>query len=182
MATSKRKKLTIAEKVKIIQEVEKNPSTPAIEIAQKFNLAPSSFFCVMKNKQLILDEEVKCGGEAIKRKNIKSSPYDEVEKILIQWFEGMCSAILPINSVLLKEKAIRVASRLRIENLKRGMKNCLKIYVNFEIIFCNHDSLQKISLSIAIRLACHWNLFLNVYFKNINISIVHTKLKNGFLL
>jgi hypothetical protein len=33
MTTSKRKKLTIAEKVKIIQEVEKNPSTPAIEIA-----------------------------------------------------------------------------------------------------------------------------------------------------
>jgi hypothetical protein len=68
MATSKRKKLTIVEKVKIIQEVEKNPSMPTIEIAQKFNLAPSSLFCIMKNKQLILDEEVKCGGEAIKRK------------------------------------------------------------------------------------------------------------------
>jgi hypothetical protein len=30
MATSKRKKLTIGEKVKIIQEVGKNPSMPAI--------------------------------------------------------------------------------------------------------------------------------------------------------
>jgi ribosome-associated protein YbcJ (S4-like RNA binding protein) len=27
----------------------------------------------MKNKQLILDKEVKCGGEAIKRKNIKEA-------------------------------------------------------------------------------------------------------------
>jgi hypothetical protein len=69
MATSKRKKLTIVEKVKTIQAVEKNPSTPAIEIARKFNLAPSSLFCIMKNKQLILDKEVKCGGEAIKRSN-----------------------------------------------------------------------------------------------------------------
>jgi hypothetical protein len=119
MATSKRKKLTIAEKVKIIQEVEKNPSMPAIEIAQKFNLAPSSLLCIMKNKQLILDEEVKCGGEAIKRKNIKSSPYDEMEKILIEWFEGMRSANLPINCVLLKEKAIRVATRLRIKVLSK---------------------------------------------------------------
>jgi hypothetical protein len=76
MATSKMKKLTIVEKVKIIQEVEKNPSMPTIEIAWKFNLVPSSLFCIMKNKQLILDEEVKCGGEPIKRKNIKSSPYD----------------------------------------------------------------------------------------------------------
>jgi hypothetical protein len=48
---------------------------------------------------------VKCGGEAIKRKNIKSSPYDEMEKILIEWFEGMRSANLPISGVLLKEKS-----------------------------------------------------------------------------
>jgi hypothetical protein len=41
MAT-KRKKLTILEKVKIIHEVENNPNTPAIEIARKFNLPPSS--------------------------------------------------------------------------------------------------------------------------------------------
>jgi hypothetical protein len=67
MATSKRKKLTIAEKVKKLHEVEKNSSTPAIEIARKFNLAPSSLFCIMKNKQLILEKEVICGGESIKK-------------------------------------------------------------------------------------------------------------------
>ena len=54
----------------------------------------------------------------LKRKNIKSSPHDEMEKILIEWFEGMRSANLQINGVLLKEKAIRVATRLRIENFK----------------------------------------------------------------
>jgi centromere protein B len=41
-----------------------------------------------------------------------------MEKILIEWFEGMRSANLPINGVLLKKKAIRVATRLRIENFK----------------------------------------------------------------
>jgi lipopolysaccharide assembly outer membrane protein LptD (OstA) len=72
---------------------------------------------------------------------------------------------------------------------KGGVKDCLKIYVNFEnafkilkLCFFNNNSLQNISFSIALRLACRWNLFLNVYFKDINISIVHTKLKNGFLL
>jgi centromere protein B len=133
MATSKRKKLTIAEKVKIIQEVEKNPSTPAIEIARKFNLASSSLFCIMKNEQLTLDEEVKYGGETIKSKNIKSSPYDEMEKILGEWFEGMRSAILPMNGVLLKEKAVRVATWLRIENFKgsnfifNSNKSCMSL-------------------------------------------------------
>jgi hypothetical protein len=84
MTISKRKKLTIAEKVKIIEEVEKNPSTPAIEIARKFNLALSSLFCIMKNKQLIQDEEVKCGGEAIKRRKKYSSQYDEMEKSVLR--------------------------------------------------------------------------------------------------
>jgi hypothetical protein len=37
---TKRKKLTILEKVKIIHEVENNPNTPAIAIARKFNFAP----------------------------------------------------------------------------------------------------------------------------------------------
>jgi hypothetical protein len=44
MATSKRKKLTIVEKLKIIQEVAENPSTPKIEFARKFNLAPCTIF------------------------------------------------------------------------------------------------------------------------------------------
>jgi vacuolar-type H+-ATPase subunit I/STV1 len=86
MATSKRKKLTIAEKVKIIQEVEKNRSTPAIETARKFNLAPSSLFCIMKNKQLILDEEVKCWGEDIKR---KTKEVEEEEEEAVQEEESV---------------------------------------------------------------------------------------------
>jgi hypothetical protein len=35
---TERKKLTILEKVKIIDEVENNPNTQAIEIARKFNV------------------------------------------------------------------------------------------------------------------------------------------------
>jgi centromere protein B len=58
------------------------------------------------------------GVKPSKEKNIKSSPYDEMEKILIVWFDGMCSANPPIKGVLLKEKAIRVATRLRTENFK----------------------------------------------------------------
>jgi hypothetical protein len=66
MAT-KRKKLTVLEKVKIIHEVENNLNTPAIERVEKCDLA--SLFCIMKKKQSIVDEEVKCGGEQIKEQN-----------------------------------------------------------------------------------------------------------------
>jgi hypothetical protein len=49
MAT-KRKKLTILEKVKIIHKVENNSNMPAVEIAQKCNHPPSSLSCIMKRK------------------------------------------------------------------------------------------------------------------------------------
>jgi hypothetical protein len=49
--------------------VQNKPNMPAIEIAQKFNLA--SLSCIMKEKQSIADEEVKCRGEAHKRKKHK---------------------------------------------------------------------------------------------------------------
>jgi hypothetical protein len=41
-----------------------------------------------------------------------------MEKVLIEWFEEMCSSNLPINGTLIKEKAIRVAERLKLENFK----------------------------------------------------------------
>jgi hypothetical protein len=47
--------------------VENNPNVPVIEIARKFNIPPSSVCCVMKKKQSIVDE-VKCRGEANRRK------------------------------------------------------------------------------------------------------------------
>jgi hypothetical protein len=128
MATSKRKKLTIVEKV------EKNPSTPTIETAWKFNLPQSSLFCIMKNKQLILDEEVKCGGEAMKRKkNIKSSPYDEMEKISIEWFEAMRSASLPINGVLDHENWLKIAPDM--ETNFEGFVRCDDLGNIYFIIF-----------------------------------------------
>jgi hypothetical protein len=63
---TKRKKLTILEKVKIIHEVENNPNTPATEIAQKFSLPPSSLSCIMKRNNPLQMKKYKCGGEANK--------------------------------------------------------------------------------------------------------------------
>jgi hypothetical protein len=81
--------------------VENNPNMPAIEIVQKFNLA--SLSCIMKKKQSIVDE-VKCVGKQIEEQNIKSSPCNEMEKVLIEWFEGMRLSDLLINGTLIKDK------------------------------------------------------------------------------
>jgi hypothetical protein len=52
---------------------------------------------MMKNKNRILSAELKSGGAVCKRTNIKATPHDKLEKVLIEWFEGMHSVNLPIN-------------------------------------------------------------------------------------
>jgi hypothetical protein len=56
-----RKKFTISEKVRIIQEAEANPNVPRIA------MAPSSLSCIMKNKDSTLSAG---GGGACKCMNI----------------------------------------------------------------------------------------------------------------
>jgi hypothetical protein len=97
MAT-KRKKLTILEKVKIIHKMENNPKTPAIEIALKFNLPPSSLSYIMNKKQSIVDEEVKCGGEANKIKCVYfiQNIYVIMKKLIIGFVQKQFILKLPI--------------------------------------------------------------------------------------
>jgi predicted transcriptional regulator len=75
----KRKKLTISEKVKIIQEVEKNPTVSRNEIAKYFGLPPSSLSNIILWKASILEEESRCGAHSEKRKNMKTSPNKQLE-------------------------------------------------------------------------------------------------------
>jgi hypothetical protein len=58
-----------------------------------------------------------------------------MEKVLIEWYEGMRSSNLPINGTLIKEKAIRVAkkltSRLQTDGwagLRNAMSSRIKIF------------------------------------------------------
>jgi hypothetical protein len=74
----KRKKLMISEKVKIIQEVEKNPTVSRNEIENHFRLLPSSLSNIILRKASILEDESRCGAHSEKRKNMKTSPNEEL--------------------------------------------------------------------------------------------------------
>jgi hypothetical protein len=62
----KRKKLMINVKVKIIQEVEKNPTVYQHEIANCFVLPPLSLSNIILRKASILEEESQCGAHSEK--------------------------------------------------------------------------------------------------------------------
>jgi hypothetical protein len=59
-----------------------------------------------------------------KRKNIKVGAYDELEKILPEWFQQMHSYIVPINGPILWEKVNEIAFLLNIDNFETS-EECL---------------------------------------------------------
>jgi hypothetical protein len=102
---NKRKKLTVSDKLNVIYEVEAHLNIPHTEMANCFVLPPSTLSKIMLSKEKITDAEYKCGAQAKKRKNMKLGANDELEKILLEWFQQMRSDNVPINGPILQEKA-----------------------------------------------------------------------------
>ncbi|XP_012494754.1 PREDICTED: major centromere autoantigen B isoform X1 [Propithecus coquereli] len=112
----KRRQLTFREKSRIIQEVEENPTLRKGEIARRFNIPPSTLSTILKNKRAILASERKYGVASTCRKTNKLSPYDKLEGLLIAWFQQIRAAGLPVKGIILKEKALRIAEELGMDD------------------------------------------------------------------
>lgn len=59
-----------------------------------------------------------------------------MDKILIEWLRECTLINLPIHGVLLKEKAIMVKNRIRIENFK-GSNGWLERFIFFNLLQSN---------------------------------------------
>jgi hypothetical protein len=106
----KRNKLMKSEKVKIIQDVEKNPIVLRNEIARHFGPPPSSLNNIILQKASILEEESWCGAHSEKqKKNMKALPNEELQTLLVQWFQQMRSENIPISGPVSQEKATTTA-------------------------------------------------------------------------
>ena len=50
-----------------------------------------------------------------KRKTLKTSPYEEIENVLLKWYSDARAAKIPINGVLMKEKAREITLQMKID-------------------------------------------------------------------
>ena len=71
---------------------------------------------ILKNKRAILASERKYGVASTCRKTNKLSPYDKLEGLLIAWFQQIRAAGLPVKGIILKEKALRIAEELGMDD------------------------------------------------------------------
>lgn len=51
-----------------------------------------------------------------KRKSLKTSTYDELEKVLFEWLMQACSCNVLINRTIMKEKALEMSSCLELND------------------------------------------------------------------
>ncbi|KAH7969841.1 hypothetical protein HPB52_022362 [Rhipicephalus sanguineus] len=110
-----RKPLTLGEKLRIIEEVEKRNGATKASIAHHLNIPESSLKTILAKKDSILLNAAKFG---LNRKAAKDGKYAAMEKALVEWLRQARSSGIAVDGAILKEKAERVALRCGIDDFK----------------------------------------------------------------
>ena len=114
----KRKALSIREKVDIIAKVDANPNLSLhvavwtrLKIAAELCIPVSTVNSIVAKREIYLSEvtTVQLG-----RKKLKTSKYEKIEGVLLEWFTQKRALNIPIQGPLLKQKADEIALQLNI--------------------------------------------------------------------
>lgn len=111
MLKRKIKVISLSDKLKIVNEFEGGKSRNAI--LSKFVLAESTFYKIIRNKDVIKQQ---CAEGHGKIKRNKSVEFPEVENCLVEWIKQTLDKNIPIDGTLLKEKSKMFALKLGIHN------------------------------------------------------------------
>ena len=87
MAQPKKQVRTLHDRLKIIEEVEKNPGEKRVYIAKRFGLAASTLNSIFAKKDEIRQQIEKCGNACKKRKTGKESTFAELETVHFTWYQ-----------------------------------------------------------------------------------------------
>ncbi|XP_046406279.1 tigger transposable element-derived protein 4-like [Ischnura elegans] len=117
MALPKKQVRTLKDRLQIIEEVEKNPGEKRVDIAKRLRWSASTLNSIIAEKREIREQIEKCGSASKKRKTGKESTFAELETVLFNWFQQARESNIPIDGVILKEKA-KIATQLNVENFK----------------------------------------------------------------
>jgi hypothetical protein len=87
MSQSKKQVRTLHERLKIVEEMEKNPGEKRVDIAKHLGLAPSTLNSIFAKKDEIREQTGKCGNASKKRKTGRESTFAELESVLFTWYQ-----------------------------------------------------------------------------------------------
>src|SRR5215510_5711488 len=114
MAQPKKHVRTLHDRLKIIEEVEKNPGEKCVDIAKQLGLSASTLNSIFAKKNKIREQIQKCGNACKKIKTGKESTFAELETVL--WYQQAQASNIPTDGTILREKAKIIATQLNIDN------------------------------------------------------------------
>jgi hypothetical protein len=76
---------TLYDRLKVIEEIEKNPGEKRVNIAKQLWLPASTLNTIIAKKSEIREQIRKCGNTCKKRTTGKESAYAELETVLFTW-------------------------------------------------------------------------------------------------
>ena len=112
---------TLHDRLKIIEEVEKNPGEKPVYIAKRLGLAASTLNSIFARKDEIRQKTEKCCNACKKRKTGKESTFAELETVLFTWYQQAQVSNIQIDGTILKEKAQIIAAQLNIDNFSASI-------------------------------------------------------------
>ncbi|XP_069157462.1 uncharacterized protein [Procambarus clarkii] len=106
-----RQELTIANKAKLIEQVEARGAKKKADIAREWGLRPSTLSTIMKNKDRIMTQ-FKSQRYAAGRRRMRTAAYPDVEEALLTWFRYARAANIPITGPVLQGMGVTLAQEL----------------------------------------------------------------------
>jgi hypothetical protein len=105
---------TLHDRLKIIEEIEKNPGEKRVDIVKRLGLPASTLNTIFAKKKEIRKQIQKCGNACKKRKTGKESTFAELETVIFTWYQQARASNIPIDGTILREKAKIIAAQLNM--------------------------------------------------------------------
>lgn len=109
MSVQKRSALSLAEKVKLISEIDKGVKKKK-EIAIDFGIPSSTLSTIIKNREKIL--KIAENGISSDRKRVKICTYNDIDEAVLDWVKMVRDKNESISGPIIREKALAFAKSL----------------------------------------------------------------------
>ena len=111
MAKRKQTSIDLQTKLKILEEVDRDVLKKSA-IAEKYGLPKSTLSTILKDREKILNAAA--SGSGNKSKRFRSAKYEDVETLLLEWFNHMRASNVPLSGPIIQSKANEIAKSLDI--------------------------------------------------------------------
>ena len=115
MVQPKKQVRTLHDRLKIIQEVEKNPGEKRVCMAKRLRLAASTLNSIFAKKDEIR-QQTENVVTRVRRKKLVRSQHLRNWKLFFTWYQQVRASSIPIDGTTLREKAKIIAAQLNIDN------------------------------------------------------------------